>query len=201
MFSGLTRFIRGELAQLKLPQMWHLVAGAIVAVAALFGGLDSVDTKPTVFKVGQPHSDGEFTVTVHKAIALDDVRAGKRVIMPAGPGHIYLGLVSTVRNDGPIQGSLMGFNDPEFDLQQPHKDFVGAFRIADASAAVALGPKLSEQVVFLWKLPRNAIAVGSDVALRVWQKQLRELVVTYGKTWLPSETSYAQIVLPVVKSD
>jgi hypothetical protein len=201
MFSGLTRFIRGELAQLKLPQLWHLVAGAIVAVAALFGGLDSVDAKPTVFKVGQPHSDGEFTVTVRKAIALDDVRAGKRVIMHAEPGHIYLGLVSTVRNDGPIQGSLMEFKDAEFDLQQPHKEFVGAFRIADASEVVALGPKLSENVVFLWKLPRSAIAVGSDVTLRVWQKQLRELVVTYGKTWLPSETSYAQIVLPVVKSD
>jgi hypothetical protein len=37
------------------------------------------------------------------------------------------------------------------------------------------------------------------VTLRVWQKQLRELVVTYGKDWLSSETVYAQIVVPVVK--
>ncbi len=201
MWGGLKRFIRGELAGLKLPQMWHLIAGAVVAVAALFGGLDSVDARPTVFKTGQAYSDGEFTVNVVKALALDDVRAGKRVVMPAEPGRVYLGLVSTIRNDGPIQGGLsMGTKDAEFDLQQPSKEFMGAFRIADASMVPALGPKLSEKVVFLWKLPRDAISVGSNVTLRVWQKQLREMVVTYGKGWLASETSFAQVVVPVVKA-
>ena len=200
MLSRLKRFIRGELAQLKLPQMWHLVAGAVVAVAALFGGLDSVDAKPTMFKVGQPYSDGEFTVTVQRAVLLDDVRAGKRVIMPATPDHIYLGLVSVVRNDGPIQGSLSAAaSDPEFDLQLPHKEFLDAYRIADSSMVVALGPKLSEKLVFLWKVPRAEITAGSHVTLRVWQKQLRELVVTFGRAWLPSETSFAQIDVPVVK--
>jgi hypothetical protein len=200
MLSGLRRFIRGELVQLKLPQMWHLVAGAVVAVAALFGGLDSVDAKPKVFKVGQAYSDGEFTVNVEGAVLLDDVRAGKRVIMPATPDHIYLGLVSVVRNDGPIQGSLSAAaSDAEFDLQQPHKELLGAYRIADSSMVVALGPKLSEKLVFLWKVPRSEVAVGSKVTLRVWQKQLREMVVTYGRAWLPSETSFAQIDVPVVK--
>lgn len=200
MLSGLKRFIRGELVRLKLPQMWHLVAGVIVAVAALFGGLDSVDAKPTVFNVGQAHSDGEFTVTVQRAVLLDDVRAGKRVVQPADPGHVYLGLVSTIRNDGPIQGGLsMGSKDAEFDLQLPHNEFIGAFRIDDASMVTSLGPKLSDQVVFLWKLPRAAIVAGSRVTLRVWQKQLREMVVTYGRAWLASETSFAQIDVPVVK--
>ncbi len=201
MWGGLKRFIRGELAGLKLPQLWHLIAGAVVAVAALFGGLDSVEAKPTVFKPGQAYSDGEFTVNVVKALALDDVRAGKRVLMPAEPGRIYLGLVSTIRNDGPIQGGLsLGTKDAEFDLQQPRKEFIGAFRIADASMVPSLGPKLSEKVVFLWKLPRDAISAGSHVTMRVWQKQLREMVVTYGTGWLASETSYAQIVVPVVKA-
>jgi hypothetical protein len=199
-WSVLNRFIRGELARLKLPQMWHLIAGAIVAVAALFGGLDSVEAKPAVFKVGQAHSDGEFTVNVEKAVLLDEVRAGKHVVAPAEPGRVYLGLVSTVRNDGPIQGGLStGSGDPEFDLQQPSKKFSGAFRIADASMVTALGPKLSEKVVFLWKLPQAAISAGSVVTLRVWQKQLREMVVTYGKGWLASETAFAQIDVPVEK--
>lgn len=200
MWSGLKRFVRGELAGLKLPQMWHLIAGAIVAVAALFGGLDSVDAKPKVFKVGQPYSDGEFTVNVKNALALDEVRAGKRVLQRAEPGRVYLGLVSTIRNDGPIQGGVsMGSTGVEFDLQQPSQEFVGAFRIADASMVTALGPKLSEEVVFLWKLPHTAISAGSTVTLRVWQKQLREMVVTYGKGWLASETSFAEIDVPVVK--
>jgi hypothetical protein len=200
MLRGLKRFVGGELARLKLVQMWHLVAGAIVAVAALFGGLDSVDAKPKVFKVGQPYSDGEFTTTVDKAVVLDDVRAGKHVVMHAVPGRIYLGLVSTVRNDGPIQGGLsLGAKDAEFDLQQQNKEFMGAFRIADASMVTSLGPKLSEKVVFLWKLPSQAIAAGSHVTFRVWQKQLHEMMVTYGRDWLPSETSFAQIDVPVVK--
>jgi hypothetical protein len=200
MLSGLKRFVRGELARLKLVQMWHLVSGAIVAVAALFGGLDSVDAKPKVFKVGQPYSDGEFTTTVDKAIVLDDVRAGKHVVMPAVPGRTYLGLVSTVRNDGPIQGGLsLGTKDAEFDLQEPSKEFMGAFRIADASMVTSLGPKLSEKVVFLWKLPSRAIAAGSSASFRVWQKQLHEMMVTYGRDWLASETSFAQIDVPVVK--
>jgi hypothetical protein len=198
MLSRLKRFIRGELAQLKLPQMWHLVAGAVVAVAALFGGLDSVDAKPTVFKVGQPYSDGEFTVTVERARLLDDVRAGTRVLMPAVAGHVYLGVVSTLRNDGPIRGPLsVSSNNVEFDLQQPDKEFVGAFRVADGSVVGSLGPKISEQVVFLWKMPRDAVKAGSDVTLRVWRKQLQEMVVTYGKDWLASETNYAQVVVPV----
>ena len=200
MLSDLKRFVRGELARLKLVQMWHLVAGTIVAVAALFGGLDSVDAKPKMFKAGQPYSDGEFTTTVNKAILLDDVRAGKRVVMPAQPGRIYLGLVSTVRNDGPIQGGLgLGVREAEFDMQQPSKEFMGAFRIADASMVTSLGPKLSEKVLFLWKLPSRAVAPGSTVAFRVWQKQLREMMVTYGRDWLASETSFAQIDVPVMK--
>ncbi len=51
---------------------------------------------------------------------------------------------------------------------------------------VALGPKLSEKVVFLWKFPRSEVAAGSIVTLRVWQKQLREMVVTYGRAGSPA---------------
>ena len=202
MFSGLKRFIRGELVRLKFVQMWHLVAGAVVTVAALFGGLDSVDAKPTVFKAGQPYNDGEFTVNIEKAIALDDVRAGDSVVMPAEPGLVYLGVVSTVRNDGPIAGALdkSVANGVELDLQKSHSNFLGAFRVADASVVPALGPKLSDKFVFLWKLPRNELEPGSTVTLRVWQKQLHEMIVIYGNGWLESQTSYAQIVLPVVKA-
>jgi len=200
MSGGVKRFIRGELAQLKLPQLWHLVAGAIIAVAALFGGLDSVDAKPTVFTVGQPYSDGEFTVTVKRALLLDEVLAGKHVVAASKPGYSYLGVVSTVRNDGPIQGNLsMGSSEEEFVPQQMKKEYVGAFRIADSSVVSSLGPKISDELLFLWKVPSGEIKPGFSVTLRVWKKQLQEMVVTYGKAWLPSDTSFAQITLPVVK--
>ncbi|WP_292989270.1 hypothetical protein [Mycobacterium sp.] len=200
MSGGLKGFIRGELAQLKLPQLWHLVAGAIIAVAALFGGLDDVDAKPVVFNVGQPYSDGEFTLTVKRALLFDEIRAGKHVVAAAKPGYDYLAVASTVRNDGPIRGGLsMGARDEEFDLREPHKEYVGAFRIADASIVSSLGPKISDDLLFVWKLPNGEVKPGSLVTLRVWKKELREMIVTYGKDWLSSETSSAQITLPVVK--
>jgi hypothetical protein len=200
MSGGLKGFIRGELAQLKLPQLWHLIAGAVIAVAALFGGLDDVEAKPTLFNVGQAYSDGEFTLTVKKALLFDEIRAGKHIVAPAKPGYDYLALVSTVRNDGPIRGGLStGSHDDEFDLQKPSKEFLGAFRIADASIVPAIGPKLSDELLFVWKLPSGEVKPSSTVTLRVWKKQLREMIVTYGKVWLSSDTSFAQITLPVVK--
>jgi hypothetical protein len=200
MSGGVKVFIRGELAQLKLPQLWHLIAGAVIAVAALFGGLDDVEAKPTVFNVGQPYSDGEFTLTVKRALLFDEIRARTRIVAPPKPGYDYLALVSTVRNDGPIRGGLgTGSHDDLFDLQKPSKESLGAFRIADASIVGALGPKLSDELLFVWKLPIGEIKPGSSVTLRVWKKQLREMIVTYGKVWLSSDTSFAQITLPVVK--
>jgi hypothetical protein len=195
-FSALARLVRRELAQLKLRQMWHLAAGVVVAVAALFGGLDSVDAKPKVFGVGQAYSDGEFTLTVRGAVLVKDVQEGVRVIAPAEAGHVYLGLITTIRNDGTIPARL----SDEFDLRdQPQKHFTGPFRISDGSFISGLGPKLTEKAAFLWQLPQSAIAPGSSVTVRVWQKRFTEMLVTYGKDWLASETSYAQIAVPVVK--
>lgn len=194
--SSISEWARAEFARLKLRQLWHLGAGLVLAVAALFGGLDSVDAKPNVFGIGQPYSDGEFTLTIARASAVNDLRAGARVIAPAQPGQLYLGLVTTIRNDGTIPGLL----SEELDLRdQPRKKFVGVFRIADGSIITALGPKLTEKAVYVWTLPQSAIAPGSSVTVRVWQKRFTELLVTYGKFWIPSPTSWAQIVVPVVK--
>jgi len=132
MLSALARLVRGELAQLKLRQMWHLAAGLVVAVAALFGGLDSVDAKPKVFNVGQAYSDGEFTLTIARAAILDDVRAGERVLAPAKPGRVCLGMVMTIRNDGTIRGLLKD----ELDLpDQPRKQFTGSPSLPDRQTA------------------------------------------------------------------
>ncbi|WIM89049.1 hypothetical protein PT015_06145 [Candidatus Mycobacterium wuenschmannii] len=200
MSGGLRRFIRGELVGLKLPQLWHLVAGVVVAVAALFGGLDDVEAKPTVFKVDQPYSDGEFTMTVKRAVLLDDVRAGEHVLLPAVPGRSYLGLSSRIRNDGPIRGHLdTGVGGPEFDLQLPNKEFAGAYRIADGSIVASMGPKLSDDLLFLWKVPTGEVKPDSTVTVRVSKKILQQMVVTYGLDWLPSDTVFAQVVVPVVK--
>jgi len=166
----------------------------ILGVTALFGGLDTVDTTVTDFKPGEAFSDGEFTITIDRASLASEVRAGSTLVAPAKPGRRYLGIVATVRNDGTIPGFLRN----ELDLRdQPDKEFRSAFRISDGSPISALGPGLTEQLAFLWELPENAVEPGDSVTVRVWKKQYRELLVTYGKAWLDSLTDYGQTVIPV----
>ena len=80
------------------------VALLLVLVAtAAFGGLDTVDKQVTPFKSGEEFSDGEFTVTVERARLVDEL---KGTYGSAKPGKIYLGVVTTVRNDGTVPGRL-----------------------------------------------------------------------------------------------
>jgi hypothetical protein len=86
----------------------------------------------------------------------------------------------------------------ELDLRDvPDNVFVGALRLSDGSRMATLGPGLSEQVAFVWELPENALAVGDSVTLRVWKKQFRQLMTTYGETWVDSLTDYGQTVVQV----
>lgn len=193
-FSTLGPWLRGELKRRKLRQLRTFTAGVILAVAGLFGGLDTVDAGPSVFAADEAHSDGEFTLTIARASVVNELRAGRRIIAPAQPGHRYLGVVSTVRNDGTIPGRLIG----ELQLRdQPQSTSVGVFRMIDGSPITQLGPGLEEQLVFVWRIPDSAIHPDLTVTLRVTQKRFTELLVTYGRDWVDSSSDYAEITLPV----
>lgn len=192
--ASLGRWLRGELSRLKLRQLRTVAAGLILAVAGLFGGLDTVESGPTVFAADEPHSDGQYTLTVARATAVDELRAGRRIIAPAQAGQRYLGVVATVANDGTIPGRLTG----ELQLlEPPQSTAVGVFRLADGSPATQLGPGLEETLVFVWRIPDSAIHPGLDAKLRVARKRFTELLVTYGKDWIDSPADYAEITLPV----
>ncbi len=185
---------RRWLAQRGLRQWWKAGVAAILAIAALFGGLDTVNTSVTSFKPGEKFSDGAFTVTVDRARVVPEVRAGTLVVAPAKPGRAYLGVVATLRNDGTIPGRLEG----ELNLRgQPDSRFVGVMRLADSSHIITLGPKLEEQVAFVWELPEDALAAGDFVTLRVWQKTFKQGFVVYGELWVDSVTEYGEVVVPV----
>ena len=127
------------------------VALLLVLVAtAAFGGLDTVDKQVTPFKSGEEFSDGEFTVTVERARLVDEL---KGTYGSAKPGKIYLGVVTTVHNDGTVPGRLRD----QLDLRDvPQEEFFGAFRYRDGSAIQTLCPGLTEQLVFAWLLPDSA---------------------------------------------
>jgi hypothetical protein len=115
----------------------------------------------------------------------------------AKPGKIYLGVVTTVRNDGTVPGRLRD----QLDLRDvPQEEFFGAFRYRDGSAIQTLGPGLAEQLVFAWLLPDSAAQSRQSVTIRIWKKKYTQLMVTYGgKEWIDTY-NYGQIVVPVKES-
>ncbi|MDZ4268253.1 MAG: hypothetical protein U1D00_21615, partial [Mycobacterium sp.] len=178
----------------ELRQWWKAGVAAILAMAALFGGLDTVNTSVTSFKPGEKFSDGEFTLTIDRARVVPDLRAGSRVLEPAKPGRAYLGVVATLRNDGTIPGRLAS----ELDLRdQPDSEFVGVMRLSDSSHIVSLGAGLEEQLAFVWEVPEDALAAGDFATLRVWQKTFKQGFVIYGELWVESDTKYGEVVVPV----
>jgi hypothetical protein len=186
--------VRRRLSEWGFSQWWKAIVTVVLASTALFGGLDTVDTSVTTFNPGDEFSDGEFTVKVERATLVRELRAGNTVLGGEKPGRRYLGVVAQLRNDGTRPGRLAG----ELDLRnEPDNAFVGAMRLSDGSRIATLGPGLSEQIAFVWELPENALAVGDTVTLRVWKKQFKQLMVTYGETWVDSLTDYGETVVPV----
>lgn len=187
--------IRRWLAQRPLRQWWKATLAAVLAVAALFGGLDTVNTGAVPFAAGEEFSDGQYTVTVHNATLLPKVTGGKRTIGPVQPGKLYLGVTVTLSNDGTVPGRLRN----ELDLRDvAGKEFFGAWRVRDGSQIQTLGPGLTEKLAYLWVVPRDAVQAGDTVKVRVWKKQFKQLMVAYGgKEWLDSLTDYGVTELTV----
>jgi hypothetical protein len=181
-------------AELGFKQMGQLAVLLILAVTALFGGLDNVNTKVTGFEPGEEFDDGQYRLTIERAALVDEISVGNRPVLPAHDGQHYLGVVARLTNDGTIPGYL----SKELDLVgHPDQRFVGAFRMADSTLSSTLGPGLTDELAFFWELPENDVAAGESVTLRVWKKKFIELFVTYGKTWIDSETEYGEITVPV----
>ncbi|APE14617.1 hypothetical protein [Mycolicibacterium pallens] len=188
------RGLRGWLSGLSLSQIGQLLTVVILAGTALFGGLDTVDTAVTEFKPGDEFSDNAFTVTVERATLVDELRSGTTLVAPKTPGRTYLGVVMKIRNDGTVPAFL----DDEIDLRDhPEKRFYGVVRLANGAPVPSLGPGLTEEVATIWTLPETSLRPGDSVTIRIWKKKFTEPMVTYGKTWVDSETEYGQATLPV----
>ena len=181
-------------ARLTSSQTRRVALLLILVATAAFGGLQTVDKQVTPFKSGEEFSDGEFTVTIERARVVDEL---KGTYGSAKPGKVYLGVVTTLRNDGTVPGRL----PDQLDLRDVSgEEFFGVFRYRDGSAIQTLGPGLTEQLVFAWLLPDTAVQSLQSVTIRVWKKKYTQLMVTYGgKEWIDTD-NYGQIVVPVKES-
>jgi hypothetical protein len=183
--------LRRRVGRIGILEMLQVALVVILVVTALLGGLDTVDTKVTPFRAGESFDDGEFTITIERAVAVERLTATGRGA--SKPGRRYLGVVATIRNNGTIPGELRN----EIDLRdQPGKEFIDTLRMSDNTTIVSLGPKLTENIVFIWQLPESALQPGSTVTLRLWRKDFQEKIISYGKAWIETD-KYGEIELPV----
>ena len=178
-------------ARLTAPQTRRVALLLVLVATAAFGGLDTVNKQVTPFTPGEEFNDGEYTVTVDRAKLVDEL---KGTYGSPKPGMKYLGVLTTLRNDGTVPGRLR----QQLDLRDVKQaEFFGAFRYRDGSAIQNLGPGLTEQLVFSWQVPDSVAQSLESVTIRVWKKTYTQLKVTYGgKEWIDTD-NYGQVAVPV----
>ncbi|MGU3501812.1 hypothetical protein [Mycobacterium sp. C31M] len=166
---------------------------AVLVATAAFGGLDTVDKKVTDIKAGEQFDTGRFEMTVLRATLVDEVRAGQRRLFAPKPGRRYLGLVVKVHNTSTLPGPVA---QPVELVDQSDAIELAAVRLADGTLSMRLGPGLTDEVVLLWEVPADAVAVGAQLPLWI-SKEVRKINATVGQGWVPSMTDYAQLRVTV----
>lgn len=73
---------------------------------------------------------------------------------------------------------------------------LAAIRLADGTLSMSLGPGLTDDVVLMWDVPSDAVAVGAQLPVRI-SKEVRKINATVGQGWVSSLTDYAQLSVPV----
>jgi hypothetical protein len=182
------------LGDLRFTQWGKGLFLVFLSGTAIFGGLDRVETAVTTVNPGESYNDGALEVTVKRATVVPTLTAGDRVLGGSRPGSRYLAVVATVANDSAYDVPLT----EELDLRGvADAERFGVFRVADGSRTARLGPGLSDEMAFVWKIPDNSLQTGDTAAVRIWDKKYTELVVSYGKAWIDSLTDYGQVDVPV----
>lgn len=162
---------------------------AVLVATAAFGGLDTVNKQITDLKPGEMFKNGRFEISVQRATLVDEVLAGGRTMFAEKEGRRYLGLVVKVRNTSTLPGNVS--NAVGLD-GLPDADFLSSFRLADGTITVRLGAGLADEIVLVWDLPRDALAVGAALPVRIW-KEARKSNVTVSQGWVRSQTDYGRL--------
>lgn len=166
---------------------------AVLVATAAFGGLDTVNKQITDLTPGEMFDNGRFEMTVQRATLVDEVRAGGRVLFSDKPGRRYLGLVMKVRNHSTLPGNIS--NAVGLD-GLPDVLFLSSFRLADGTITVRLGAGLTDEIVLVWDVPRDALAVGATLPVRIW-KEAPKSEATVSQGWVRSPTEYGRLDLIV----
>ncbi|MBF9315884.1 hypothetical protein [Mycobacteroides chelonae] len=186
---------------LEFVQMWHVVTVLAIVTTAGFGGLDAVDKTPQTFDLGKPFDNGEFTITVQKAVLRSEIVGGGAVIAKEKPGRMYLAVLAEVTNNSDrvdvvsSQFSLPNVPDVQ-DISQFQGQRAVTLRIEDGSFLVGLQPDITEKVAVVWSVPSAAVPPGSTVSVQVPYRKFSRGLVLYGEGWVDDGKS-ATTTVPV----
>lgn len=194
-------WIRTWWNDLEFVQMWHVVTVLAIVTTAGFGGLDAVDKTPQTFDLGKPFDNGEFTITVQKAVLRSEIVGGGAVIAKEKPGRMYLAVLAEVTNNSDrvdvvsSQFSLPNVPDVQ-DISQFQGQRAVTLRIEDGSFLVGLQPDIPEKVAVVWSVPSAAVLPGSTVSIQVPYRKFSRGLVLYGEGWVDDGKS-ATTTVPV----
>ncbi|KRQ18004.1 MULTISPECIES: hypothetical protein [Mycobacteroides] len=194
-------WIRTWWNDLEFVQMWHVVTVLAIVTTAGFGGLDAVDKTPQTFDLGKPFDNGEFTITVQKAVLRSEIVGGGAVIAKEKPGRMYLAVLAEVTNNSDrvdvvsSQFSLPNVPDVQ-DISQFQGQRAVTLRIEDGSFLVGLQPDITEKVAVVWSVPSAAVLPGSTVSIQVPYRKFSRGLVLYGEGWVDDGKS-ATTTVPV----
>lgn len=185
----LTAWVRSWWHDLEFVQMWHVVAVVAVLATAGFGGLDAVDKTPQTFDLGKPFDNGEFTITVKKAVLLSEITGGGGVIAKEKPGRTYLAVLAEVTNNSDRADVVSGnFSVPNVadaqDTSLIQRREPSVFRVEDGSFLVLQQPDITEKVAVVWSIPAGAVLPGSQVSVQVPYRKFSRGLVLYGEGWV-----------------
>ena len=169
--------------------MWHVVAVAAILATAGFGGLDAVDKTPQTFDLGKPFDNGEFTITVLRAVLRSEIVGGGAVIAKEKPGRTYLAVLAEITNNSDRADVVSGnFSVPNVadaqDISLIQSQRASVLRIEDGSFLVTLQPDITEKVAVVWSVPSAAVLPGSQVSVQVPYRKFSRGLVLYGEGWV-----------------
>lgn len=165
---------------------WFTVAGAaVLAVSALFGGLDDASraaVEPPVLEAGESFAGPELTTVVHSAEVADDAPG---LAFEPEEGFTYFVVTATVTNNYTVSTIVIGdLLQLEWLGGETNGEADRIFLVSDETSLPYAHPDVPMEVAYIWELPEDTVLAGDTVQIAIRSKTLTvDGDVTYGSYW------------------
>jgi len=200
----------------RVPTTWLVtaVAAVLLAVSAVFGGLDDAEVQAaTVIQAGDPHAGSELTLTVDQALLIDAFP--EQLVIPDEGNRLLVvrAVVENTTNEprrlitAPLRssGAARLQSTIEADVlrisgvhgQALTSPPTSILVIDDGSDKVVVQPDMPVELAFVWEVPAAAVTKGDTIEVQLLDRVLiSEGELTYGGLYGdPVVTARLELVL------